>query len=106
MVEPMKLRERLQELKRLFWRRVFYWLDWQKQTIYEKHVRPNDPAMPEEYVTTAMVSDPKTGRILQVDVFSTEKAMADSDKREQRLLGADEEEMKELASGRYRNRLK
>ncbi len=76
----------LQRQRERFWQFWFHWLHRRWLTVYEKRIKPTHE-LPEDYVSTSIVTDPISGRILQVDVFSTETSFEKHLERQEMLSG-------------------
>ncbi len=71
----------IHKLKARFWKFVFQWMHNTSIRAYE-HVKLADPKMPTDYVSTSMITEPLSGKLKQVDVFSTTSARNQMHERE------------------------
>lgn len=68
----MQLKAKITDLKNRYWAWRFKRLQLKWTTIYEKHVKPFQPHLKgQDYVSTSVVADAMTGKVMQMDVFSS-----------------------------------
>jgi hypothetical protein len=101
----MKIKEKFAAAKSKVWSAIFHFLHRRWLTIYEKHIKPNSPSLPKDYVSTSIVTEPISGKLLQVDVFSTSTAQSLAQERLQAAFAARVAAMKRLGLDEFGNEL-